>query len=79
MTKALKAVIDNTSGANIAIQICLSKILPPDGASKLERALKALKSLAKGDKIQQALEMIHKDNDVCFRTTLTLSAFHMDR
>ena len=64
VTKALRAVIDNTSEQISAIQICLSKILPSDGASKLERALKALKSLAKEDKVQQALEMIHNNSDV---------------
>ena len=64
MTKALKAVVDNTSEQVSAVQTCLSEILPPDGASKLERALKALKSLAKEDKVQQALEKIHKNNNV---------------
>lgn len=52
VTKALTAVVDNTSEQVLAVQSCLSKILPPDGASKLERALKALKSLAKEDIIQ---------------------------
>lgn len=64
VTQALKAVVDNTSQQVSAIQVCLSKVLPPDGASKLERALKALKSLAKEDKVQQALDKIHKNNDV---------------
>jgi hypothetical protein len=58
VTNALKAVVDNTSDQVSAVQICLSKILSPDGTSKLERALKALKSLAKEDKVQQALEKI---------------------
>ena len=64
VTKALKAVVDNTSEQVLTVQTYLSKILPPDGASKLGRALKALKSLAKEDKVQQALEKIHKNNDV---------------
>jgi hypothetical protein len=64
VTNALKAVVDNTFDQVSAVQICLSKILPPNGASKLERALKALKSLAKEDKVQQALEKIHKNNDI---------------
>jgi hypothetical protein len=51
VTKALKAVADNTSEHVSAVQTFLSEILPPDGASKLERALKALKSLAKEDKV----------------------------
>jgi hypothetical protein len=46
VTKALKAVIDRTSEQISAVQTYLSKIFPPDGASKLERALKALKSLS---------------------------------
>lgn len=64
VTKALTAVVDNTSEQVSAVQTCLSKILPPEGASKLERALKALKSLAKEDEIQQALEKIEKNNDI---------------
>ncbi|MCJ1280261.1 hypothetical protein MMC21_008088 [Puttea exsequens] len=64
VTKALKAVVDDTFKQVSTVQICLSKVLPPDGASKLERALKALKSLAKEDKVQQALEKIHKNNDL---------------
>ena len=64
VTKALKAVVDNTSQQVLSVQICLSKVLPSDGASKLERALKALKSLAKEDKVQQALEEIYKNNNL---------------
>ncbi|KAI4208785.1 MAG: hypothetical protein LQ351_008185, partial [Letrouitia transgressa] len=64
VTKALKAVVDNTFEQVSIIQNYLSKILPSDNASKLERALKALKSLAKEDKVQQALEKIHKNNDI---------------
>jgi hypothetical protein len=71
ITKALKAVVDNTSEQVSAVQVCLSKILPPDGTSKLERVLKALKSLAKEDQVQQALEKIHKNSDilVLYQTT----------
>lgn len=64
VTKALKAVVDNTSEQVSTVQTCLSKILPSDDASKLERALKALKSLAKEDKIQVVLEKIRKNNDL---------------
>ena len=64
VTKALKAVVDDTSKQVSDIQISLSKVLPSDGASKLERALKALKSLAKEDKIQRALEKIDGNNDI---------------
>jgi N-terminal domain on NACHT_NTPase and P-loop NTPases/NB-ARC domain len=64
VTKDLKAVVDNTSEQISAIKVCLSKTLPPDSASKLERTLKALKSLAKEDKVQQALEKIHKNIDI---------------
>ena len=46
------------------IQISLSNVLPSDGASKLKRALKALKSLAKEDKIQRALKKIDRNNDI---------------
>lgn len=64
VTEALKAVINNTSEWVSTIQTELFKILPSDDASKLERALKALKSLAKEDKVRQALEKIHKNNDI---------------
>ncbi|KAL9630085.1 MAG: hypothetical protein Q9164_006593 [Protoblastenia rupestris] len=50
VTRALDAVVDNTSEQISTVQTSLSKILPSDAASKLERALKALKSLAKEDK-----------------------------
>lgn len=63
-TNALKAVVDDTSKQVSDIQISLSKVLPSDDASKLERALKALKSLAEEDKIQRALEKIYGNNDI---------------
>ena len=64
VTKALKAVVDDTSKQVSDIQISLSKVLPSDGASKLERALKALKSLAKEDEVKRALEKIDGNNDI---------------
>ncbi|KAI4086455.1 MAG: hypothetical protein L6R37_008416, partial [Teloschistes peruensis] len=64
VTRALKAVIDSTSEQVSVVQTYLSKVLPCDGASKLERTLKALKSLAKEDKIQEALEKINKSNNL---------------
>ncbi|MCJ1378443.1 hypothetical protein MMC17_001542 [Xylographa soralifera] len=64
VTKALKAVVDDTSKQVSDIQISLSKVLPSDGASKLERALKALKSLAKENKVQRAFEKIYGNNDI---------------
>lgn len=75
VTKALKAVIDDTSRQISDIQISLSKVLPSDGASKLERALKALKSLAKEDKVQQALEKIYKNNEIL---VLHQTTWHVD-
>ncbi|EXJ80707.1 hypothetical protein A1O3_06991 [Capronia epimyces CBS 606.96] len=63
VTQALKAVVDNTSEQVAVIQTCVSKIVPPVGASKVDRALKALKGLAKEEKMQQALEKIHKNID----------------
>jgi hypothetical protein len=50
VTKALQAVVDSTSATGVSVQTCLSRILPPKNASKVERALKALKSPAKEDK-----------------------------
>ena len=71
VTKMLKAVVKDTSEQVSIVKTYLSKVLPSDGASKLERALKALKSLAKEDKVQQALEKIYKNNDilVLYQTT----------
>lgn len=64
VTEALKVVVDDTSKQVSDIQISLAKVLPSNGASKLERALKALKSLAKEDKVQRALEKIYGNNDI---------------
>lgn len=71
VTRALNAVINNTCEQISTIQISLSTILPSDAASKLERASKALKSLAKDDKIQRVLEKIYRNNDtlVLYQTT----------
>ena len=60
VTKALKAVIDSTSEQVSAVQTCLSKALPSNGASKLVRAVKALTSLARDNKVQQSLDKIHE-------------------
>ncbi|KAL8944298.1 MAG: hypothetical protein Q9211_000638 [Gyalolechia sp. 1 TL-2023] len=60
----LKAVVDNTAEQISIVQVYLSKILPSDDASKLERALKALKSLAKEDRVQQAVEKIHQNIEI---------------
>ena len=64
VTIALMVVVDDTFKQVSDIQISLSKVLPSEGASKLERALKALKSLAKEDKTQRALEKINGNNDI---------------
>jgi N-terminal domain on NACHT_NTPase and P-loop NTPases/NB-ARC domain len=78
-TKVLTAVVDSTFKHVSTVQTCLSKMLPPDGASKLERALKALKSLAKEDKVQQAVEKIHKDIDVLVLHQTTRNVDTSDR
>lgn len=64
VAKALQAVVDSTSTQVSIIQACLSQIIPPENASKVERVVKALKSLAQEDKVRQALEKIHKNNDI---------------
>ena len=64
VTKALKPVVDDTFEQVLAVQTCLSKIHPPNSASKLERALKALESLAKEDRVRQAVEKMDKNNDI---------------
>lgn len=64
ITKALKVIVDDTSSQVSDIQISLSKVLPSDGASKLEPVLKALKSLAKEDKVKRALEKIDGNNNI---------------
>ena len=75
VTKALQVVINDTSKQVSDLEFSLSKVLPSDGASKLERALKALKSLAKEDKVQQALEKIGKNNDLL---VLHQTIWHVD-
>ncbi|KAL9591462.1 MAG: hypothetical protein Q9179_007698, partial [Wetmoreana sp. 5 TL-2023] len=72
VTKALTAVVDNAFEQVSTVQTSLAKVLPSDGASKLERALKALKSLAKEDKVQQALEKIDRNNGMG-KTQLSLA------
>ena len=62
ITKALKALVDDTFKQVLAVHTCLFKILPSDGASKLKRVLRALKSLAKEDKIQEAMERIDQNS-----------------
>ena len=64
VTKSLKVLIDSTSEQVSTVQTCLSKVLSSNDASRLERALKALKSLAKEHKIQEALEKIYRNNDL---------------
>ena len=61
---ALKTVVDYTVEQVVNVQTSLSHVLPSEGDSKLERAVKALKSLAKDDKVQQALKKIHESNDI---------------
>jgi len=56
--------VDSTSAEVSVIQECLSNILPLEGTSKIERGLKALKSLAKEDKVRQASEKIHKNINI---------------
>lgn len=63
VARALQAVVDSTSNQVAIVQKRLSNILPFENASKLERALKALKSLAKENKVRSALEKIHEDID----------------
>jgi hypothetical protein len=64
VTKALKAVVDSASTQVLAIPKCFSDILPLEGTSKIERGLKALKSLAKEDKVCRASEKIHKSINI---------------
>ncbi|KAL8903788.1 MAG: hypothetical protein Q9171_007282 [Xanthocarpia ochracea] len=61
--EALAAVIINTTKHLTAVQAVLSKVLPPVGASKFERALSALKSIAKDDNVRNAMREIHKNMD----------------
>ena len=63
VAEALQAVVDSTSTQVTVVQTCLSTILPPENASKIERAVKALKSLAREDKMCRAVDKIHQDID----------------
>ena len=75
VTKTLKAVVDDTVEHILTVQKYLSKVLPSDGDTKLGRAWKALKSVAKNDKLQQALEKIYKNVDIL---TLHQTTRHVD-
>ena len=80
-TKNLKAVIDDTVEQILAVQKYLTKVLPSDADSKLGRALKALKSLAKNDRLQQALKRIYKNVDLLtlHQATLHQTTRHVDQ
>ncbi|KAL6247007.1 hypothetical protein RBB50_006314 [Rhinocladiella similis] len=67
----VKDVVENTCEHVSRIQASPSAIVPTKDASKLERARKALKSLAKEDKILHALTIIQRNNDilVLYQTT----------
>ncbi|KAL8785428.1 MAG: hypothetical protein Q9213_003358 [Squamulea squamosa] len=62
-TETVIPAVDNTSQQVAALQTCLSGIFPPDNAPKLKRVLKALKSLAKENIVQQLLDKIDKNID----------------
>ena len=64
VARALNAVIESISTQVSFLQTCLFSIIPPDGAPKLIRVSKALKSMVKEDKVRQALEQIHKSIEV---------------
>ena len=76
VTRALNAIVDNTFEQISTVKTSLFKILPSNAASKLERALKALKSLTKEDKIQQTLERIYRNSDILmlYQTTRHVDA-----
>lgn len=63
VVEALQPLITSTSNRVIVLQTCLSQILPPTNTSRLQRATKALKSLAKEKDIQAVVDKIHKDID----------------
>ena len=79
VARALKILVDDTSEQISIIQIYLSKTLPSDGTSKLDRALKALKSLAKEDRIQRTLEKIHKNLEILILHQTTRHTDSVDR
>ena len=62
--EALKAVVDDTSVQISYVQNLLSHILPSYGASKIDRTLKALKSVARENDLRQSVEKIFHNNDV---------------
>ena len=61
VTQALQAVVDSTSTQVSIGQAYLAKILPLKDATMINRAVKALKSLAKEDKVCQAVDTIQKN------------------
>ena len=71
VSSTLLVVVADTSEQVQILQTYLSSILLPNGASKLERGFKALESLAKEDKVKQAIERIEKNSNtlVLYQTT----------
>lgn len=71
VSSTLLVVVADTSEQVQILQTYLSSILLPNGASKLERVFKALESLAKDDKVKQAMERIEKNSNtlVLYQTT----------
>lgn len=64
IAKDLERLVNSISDQIKLLQQYLDRILPKDGVSQLERALKGLKSLAKENKVKQALQKIHQGIDV---------------
>ena len=62
--KDLERLVNSISDQVMVLQQYLDRIIPKDGVSRLERAVKGLKSLAKEDKVKQALKKIHQGIDV---------------
>ncbi|KAL8990337.1 MAG: hypothetical protein Q9169_008145, partial [Polycauliona sp. 2 TL-2023] len=68
---ALAAVVSNITEQVSTVHEFLPDVLPADGATKRERALRALKSVKKEDKIHKTWERIYENIDVLilFQTT----------
>lgn len=59
IAKHLQRLVESISDEVRALQQCLDRTIPAAGASRVERALKALKSLAKDDKVKETISKIH--------------------
>lgn len=64
VTKELNILVNSILEQVVIVEQCLERTVPPPGASRFDRVLVGVRSLAKDDKVKQAVEKIHHGIDV---------------